>query len=200
MLIHLDKYMGAGMVASFKRGDEKAFKIIFDACYRLLCFYAENIIQDKQGSKDIVQECFEKLWERRSNFESAEHIEGFLCLSVTNKCIDHIRTAGRRARHEQDILLATDMENDMLRSVFQLDRVQRVREEIESLPPQCRKIMRMSYVEGMTIEQIAAELNLSRHTVRNQRARGRELLKPRLRNIFLEICAFLATIFSITKS
>jgi len=200
MLIRLDKYMGPGMVASFRMGDEQAFKTVFEVCFPLLCLYAWNIVQDKQEAEDIVQECFQKLWEKRDKIQSVEHIEGFLCLSVTNKCIDHIRTSERKARHEQEILLTMDTENDLLKSVFQVDVIQRLHDEIESLPPQCRKIMRMTYVEGMKIEEIAAGLNLSRNTVRSQQARGRGLLKPRLRNIFMDICAFLATIFSITKS
>lgn len=197
MFIDLDKHIGPGTVAAFRMGDEKAFEAIYHLCFSVLCLYAENFIRDEEEARDIVQGTFEKLWKRRAGFEDARRIAGFLCLTVTNKCIDHKKEVNRRARHYNNIALASNIENDVLRAMFPVDMIQRVRDEIERLPVQCRKVMRMSYVEGKKIDEIAAALHLSANTVRNQRARGRELLKHRLKNLFFEIGALVATILSI---
>jgi RNA polymerase sigma-70 factor (ECF subfamily) len=52
--------------------------------------------------------------------------------------------------------------------------------EINQLPEQCGKIVRMGYIEGMKNEEIARELGLSIQTVKNQKTRGVMLLKRRL--------------------
>jgi RNA polymerase sigma-70 factor (ECF subfamily) len=48
---------------------------------------------------------------------------------------------------------------------------------IEQLPPQARKIFQLFYLQHKSYREIAAELQLSPQTVRNQKQRAAKLLK-----------------------
>ena len=67
-----------------------------------------------------------------------------------------------------DSVLSEITRAEVLRDAFYL---------VESLPNQCRKIVLMSFVVGMSNQQIARRLQLSIHTVRNQKVRGIQLMR-----------------------
>jgi RNA polymerase sigma-70 factor (ECF subfamily) len=48
---------------------------------------------------------------------------------------------------------------------------------IEKLPPQCRTVIRCSFVEGKSVREIADEMQLAYQTVQNQKQRGIKLLR-----------------------
>jgi RNA polymerase sigma-70 factor (ECF subfamily) len=52
---------------------------------------------------------------------------------------------------------------------------------IHTLPPECRKIFTMLYIEGKTVRETAEELGLALSTVKTQKARGLAALKKKLR-------------------
>jgi RNA polymerase sigma-70 factor (ECF subfamily) len=55
-----------------------------------------------------------------------------------------------------------------------------INREIENLPEQCRKIFKMSFFDGKKNQEIASMLEISVHTVKNQKARAIQLLRVRL--------------------
>ena len=55
---------------------------------------------------------------------------------------------------------------------------------IDSLPEECRKVFKLSYMEGDDINEVARKLNISTHTVKSQRARAKQLLRERLKDLF----------------
>ena len=52
---------------------------------------------------------------------------------------------------------------------------------INTLPPECRKIFTMLYLEGKTVRETAEELGLALTTVKTQKVRGLAALKKKLR-------------------
>jgi RNA polymerase sigma-70 factor (ECF subfamily) len=63
--------------------------------------------------------------------------------------------------------------------MIQTETIQQVIRTLGVLPPKCRQVFKMFYFQGKTHEEIAHELNLSPHTVRNQRIRAVRLLKKK---------------------
>ena len=48
----------------------------------------------------------------------------------------------------------------------------------------CRKVFTLSYMEGLDIKEVAEKLDISPHTVKSQRARAKQLLQERLKDLF----------------
>lgn len=51
---------------------------------------------------------------------------------------------------------------------------------LDELPAKCQAIIKMLFIQGKEIGQVAKELNLSTGTVRTQKARGLSLLRKKL--------------------
>jgi RNA polymerase sigma-70 factor (ECF subfamily) len=82
-------------------------------------------------------------------------------------------------------------EDHILSELTRIEVVREVHAAIEALPPQCRKIVRMSFVEGMKNQEIAEQLKLSVQTVKNQKVRAIYLLKMKLLNTNIMVLLYL---------
>lgn len=162
-------------------GDTLHYSYIFKEYYSALCHYAEKIIGEPGYAEDIVQDVFEKLWQKPYAFEDLRHLKDFLYKATRNAALNFLKGAQhskeRQAKflHEQEAA-ATSEDLDIIRmEVFRV-----IYREISNLPEQCGKIVRMSYIEGLKNEQIAESLSISLQTVKNQKTRGMKLLRMRL--------------------
>src|ERR1700759_2439708 len=72
-------------------GEEETFDYFFRQYFAALSFFAQSIIRNQEDAKDIVQDCFLKLWEIDTVEEKVEATKSFLYTMVRNRCIDYVR-------------------------------------------------------------------------------------------------------------
>lgn len=171
---------------------EKFLKTIYDDYYRRMCFYAAKYLHDAEEAKDIVQEIFVRMWERKTDFENDCALSAFLYSSVYHACMNRLAATGIHQRHHNQILRQSDPEDC---ANYVTDRIEdevllEIFAAIDSLPEECRKVFRLSYLEGYEIQKVAEELNISVHTVKSQRARAKKLLQERLKDVFPVLAFF----------
>jgi RNA polymerase sigma-70 factor (ECF subfamily) len=168
--------------------DEAAIEEFFHRYYAALCLFCDKITSDREASKDIVQEIFARLFEKRHyKYENSIALKTFLYTSVRNGAIDHIRLRekSRKATDSEIFLPTDDVEADFLR--LESDVILKVFETIERLPEACRAVFKMSYIDRMSVQEVAAELNIAESTVKTQRRRAKEHLRKWLGNIYFAI-------------
>ena len=86
-----------------------------------------------------------------------------------------------QVRAKVDLRILTDeLEESILHTITRSEILHDVYSSIESLPVQCRKIVLLSYLGGLSNKQIARHLQLSVHTVRNQKVRGIQLVRGKV--------------------
>ncbi|MCK7554082.1 RNA polymerase sigma-70 factor [Chitinophaga sedimenti] len=162
-------------------GDMSHYSYVFKEYYSALCLYATRIIGEPGHAEDIVQDVFEKLWQKRSSFENLRHLKDFLYKATRNASLNFLKgtqhSMERQAAflYEQEGAAAGD---DL--DIIRMEVFRAIYREIDNLPEQCGKIVRMSYIDGMKNEQIAEALSISLQTVKNQKTRGMKLLRMRV--------------------
>jgi len=180
MLLHDGQHGDEGLFP-LNMGEEAAFEHTFKAYHAPLRYYCEQLTGADDASEDIVSHLFLKLWQKQVVFESSEHTQAFLYRAAKNACLDYIRNE-RRAAEKKDILALDPGETpeDYLHAFIKTEVWAELYRAIESLPSQCCKVITMSYLEGLTNQEIADEMDLSLQTVKNYKIRGLGLLKDRL--------------------
>ncbi len=168
-------------IAALHRRQPEAVKELFNQLYKPLIFFAENMVNNPQEAEDIVGTAFFKLTGRIEHFPSIRDVRAFLYITTRNECLDYLRKLVRNERTQEQMLYLMDYtdaqaDDEMLRAKI----LQEVYNEIEQLPPQCRKIFKLIYTKGMTTKQIADELELSPQTVLNQKAKALTMLRGTL--------------------
>ena len=177
----MNEQAGDEIVSGFNKGNQRSFSSIFNTYYASLCFFAERMILDKQEAEDIVEETFVKLWRLHANFETMQNIKAFLYITTKNACLNYIKQSDRTNKQQSDLqYMLAQQEDHVLNSLTKAEVLREVHAAIESLPPQCRKIVRLSFLEGLKNQEIADRLNLSINTVKNQKMRAISLLKIKL--------------------
>ncbi|MBC9933107.1 RNA polymerase sigma factor [Chitinophaga qingshengii] len=174
-------------------GDTLHYSYIFKEYYSALCHYAATIIGEPGHAEDIVQDVFERLWQKPYAFEDLRHLKDFLYKATRNAALNFLKGAQHSMERQAKFLgeqedTTTTEDLDIIRmEVFRV-----VYREISNLPEQCGKIVRMSYMEGLKNEQIAEALSISLQTVKNQKTRGMKLLRMRLSPGVLSLFLFLS--------
>ena len=171
------------ILANLRARKESALKSIYDAFFLPLCAYGSRFVTDDAAVADIVQELFIKLWDRNRDFPTIWALRSFLYLSVRNACLNHLRNSHDRKYIELSDALAGRNDEDDLPAVIEEEVHRMILAEVERLPYAMRRVFEMTLMD-MSIPEIAQVLDLSENTVRNQRARSREILRTRLKDKF----------------
>lgn len=159
-------------------GDKQMLGHFFDLHYRPLCYFAFRLTQNDAEAQDIVSDCFIKLWEKHTDFQTAENIKAFLYINCRNRCLDFLRNLKRRTTAQQEYFNQLEQSEDLiLNNVIRAEFMQLLHEEVAVLPPQSREVFKLIYFEGKNTNEIALILNLSPKTVRNYKTIAIEKLK-----------------------
>jgi RNA polymerase sigma-70 factor (ECF subfamily) len=170
--------IGSFSAAALKKGDEKAFEVLFRHFFRPLCYFVERIVVNQPAAEDIVEESFIKLWNKRGQFQSIVHIKHFLYRVSYNASLDYLKTHQREVIREEifaqlHVAISDNFHHEMLRA----EVLGALYHAIAGLPPQCSRVMSMSYLDGLKNAEIAEKLGVSMQTVKNQKSKGLRILQ-----------------------
>jgi len=181
---------------AFRKGEPKALHSLHKLFYGPLCLFAEKLVRDRLAAEDIVGESFVKLWNKRCDFETLQNTKAFLYISTRNSCLNLLKQERRdNISKKQLAYLTGEGEEYILNEMIRAEVLQQIMQAIENLPEQCRKVLKLGYLEGMKNQEIADLLQISVHTVKNQKARAIQLLKIKLSDRDLMALFFLYTLF-----
>lgn len=144
----------------------------------MLCNYAHSILKDKEVSKDIVQEVFANLWNKKNSLTLKSSIDSYLINAVKFKSIDFIRNKKVKNAYEKKIIEQSETHDED--AVIIEERKKKIMLAINSLPEKCRIIFLKSKLEGYTYSEISKDLNISVKTVENQISRAFKLIKNKI--------------------
>jgi RNA polymerase sigma-70 factor (family 1) len=169
------------LLHAFRTGDEKALNIVFNDLYKDLCTYTTLIVDNSDIAEEIAVDVFHKLWDKRIGFDSIRSLRSYLYVSARNAAYNHLDKEQRKAKKAFALFNGAERLTDpVINKIIYAEVLAEIEREVNALPEQCSKIIKMLYEQDMTPDEIAKELNISRGTVYTQKLRGIRLLKKRL--------------------
>lgn len=130
---------------------------------------ALRLTKSDQIAKDIIQEVFLKLWDQRATLSDINNIEAWLYRITENKVIDFLRKASadmRLKRKIWDQLQQIIDDSEQYLAAKEYNGI--IKKAIDQLPPQRKLIYQLNKEDGLNYQEIASQLQISRHTVKNQ--------------------------------
>ena len=94
------------LIRQLKEGRESAYEILFKEYYKILTVFANKYLVDLEASRELVQDLFVNLYEKRDNLEINSSLKSYLFRSVHNRCINQINAL--KIRKAADGLHLTD--------------------------------------------------------------------------------------------
>ncbi|WP_298549022.1 RNA polymerase sigma-70 factor [uncultured Aquimarina sp.] len=171
-------------------GNTKFFESVFKEYFKPLTLYASSYVNDVDIAKDITQDVFIKLYEKRQILQIHTSLKSYLYTSVRNRCLDHIKLHKIRELHKIQIYnsISENVEEEST-EVMQSELQAKINVAIASLPDRNREIFRLNRIDGLTNQEIADELNLSKRTVETHISNALKKIK--------EMILLLISVFSI---
>lgn len=160
----------------FKPGNHAQFTIIFWLFYKPLCFFSNRLLKDWDNAEDIVVEVFVKLGHNKGDFKGTGAIKAWLYKCTYNHCLKHIDATKRLARYQIELV---DNQNCLTQMIAK-ENMELIHRYVDTLPRQCKSIVKLSFFLGLDNTEIASIFNISQSTVKNQKARGIYLIRKRL--------------------
>jgi RNA polymerase sigma-70 factor (family 1) len=175
------------MIERIRSGDATIFKELFFQYYPALVIFAGRYIKQEDAAKDIVQNVFVKIYERRSKILLHSDIKYYLYKAVYNECVTEARRVATQKKHLGIVQKSEPGILSFDEGVEQTENERKLLLAIEKLPLKCKEILIMSKLEGMTNHEIARQLDLSKRTVETQISRALKKLRKGLSSVTLSI-------------
>ncbi len=161
-----------------KKNKEERFSIMVDTYQNLIFSVCYKVTGDYFMAEDLAQESFLAAYRNLDSFEG-ENEKAWLCRIATNKSIDYLRGAGRRAVPTEDIFFEQQSENGGSPEDICLEKEvkERLLEYCGRLKPPYDEIAKSVYYDEKKAVEIAKERNENVKTVQTQIYRARDMLR-----------------------
>lgn len=147
-----------------------------NSLYRL----ALRITFNPQEAEDIVQDTMLKVWARKDAWQTIESIEAFCYTICRNLALDSLRKMGNdNDSLEETTIEKPDPSSNPLSQMQQKERMQMVKDAVNSLPEKQRSCMQLRDFEGRSYKEIAQVLNITEEQVKVNIFRARQAIKQK---------------------
>ena len=168
--------------------DESSFEEVYRYYFPRLNYFAKQYLLDAEAAKNIVQDVFTELWDKRETLRDDTNLQAWLFTVTKNKSLKIIGHLNSRQNYdnfiktrELDINFKSLSEFDTSNFIFEELQTQ-IQTALEKLSPACRRVFELSRFEDKKNREIAEELNLSIKTVEAHISKALRSLKADLKD------------------
>lgn len=161
--------------------DRDSFEKLFRSEFKGLCFFAQKYVKDLDTAREIVQDSFLRLWEKRETIDADRPLKPYLTAAIHNKCHNYLRDNKKfdtgllqaeglleqNRSDEADILISRELQKE-------------IRQAIDELPEKCREVFVLNRYENLKYQQISEKLGISVKTVEAQMSKALQHMRVRL--------------------
>lgn len=190
------------LVRRAQKGDEAAFRQLVERHQRRAFAIALSLVRHEQDARDIVQDAFLRVHKSLPTFQGSSSFFTWLYRIVTNLAIDLVRRPGRNTDEleeerqrssspggvdQPDPMWVARIDGadpvDVLRRKELADRMRRA---IDALPSYHKAVILMREVEGMSYEEMAEAMQVSKGTIMSRLFHARQKLQKALADCYEE--------------
>ena len=146
-----------------------------DALYR----FCLHFLRDVEPARDIVQDCFEKLWINKKSVE-VEKAKSWLFTCANHLMLNQVKRDKIKQQHLESLYWNSTSGTDT-----QFENQQLIQLLVNDLPPLQKSILLLRDLEGYTYQEIGAVLALTEAQVKVYLFRARLKVKKRIKGQFV---------------
>jgi RNA polymerase sigma-70 factor (family 1) len=180
------------LVILLKDGDKAAFTEIYNRYAESLAGFAASKLYSLDDARDLLHDLFVKLWENRDQLNITSNLQTYLFAVVRHRIIDKIRKNITRQDYAAMLQrLDTGHQPGVEQQIAEKELKQQINNALNELPPRVKEIYQLSRDQNLSNSEIAAKLNLSEQTVKNQLSVALKHLRQTLSDFTIAALLFL---------
>lgn len=191
------------LLESAKQGDSAAFRTLVERHERRAFVIAVGLLRDEADAQEVVQEAFLRVYRGLDKFQGTSSFFTWLYRIISNLAIDVMRRPGRyvaaepddgqlklRGIDEADYPLLSRIDGaDPLDHLHRARLADRIRTALDSLPPYHRGVIVMREIEGLSYEEMAEAMGVSKGTIMSRLFHARQKMQRALADCYAELPA-----------
>ncbi len=185
------------LIQSAQKGDKLAFRRLVERHQRRAYLLALGLVHDEHDARELVQEAFLRVHRGLGAFQGGSSFFTWLYRIITNLAIDLMRKPGRRDVELDEERTTTDEGADFplvsridggdpLDVIRRREIADRIQAALQALPDYHRIPILLREVEGMSYEEIAEAMGVSKGTIMSRLFHARQKLQRALADCYAE--------------
>lgn len=173
------------LMARIAQGDERAFSTLYDRYSRAVFSTVLRVVRDRAMAEDLLQEVFLTCWRSASRYDQrAESVLPWLLVIGRNRALDRIRSAQHRneqaANPLEEVADLASARESFEETIWKHRTLDQVREALQSLGKDERRVLELAYFEGLSQTEISASTGHPLGTVKSWTRSGLQKLRRAL--------------------
>jgi len=139
--------------------------------------FATHFLKDEEQARDVVQDVFLKLWQKRDTLSEIENIEAFAMRMTRNRCLDVIRANKVIPIDAETDRKLKEETIDVHSKVELSESANQIKKLIGQLPDLQRTVMHLRDIEQLSYDEIAETTELKVNAIRVNLSRARKKVR-----------------------
>jgi RNA polymerase sigma-70 factor, ECF subfamily len=188
------------LIAKAQAGDMAAFRSLVERHQRRAFSIALSLVRDENDARELVQDAFLRVFKGLGSFQGGSSFFTWLYRIITNLSIDLIRKPGRQGggdlddkrleaedAQEPDFALLSRIDGaDPAEVVRRREIAARLQVALDALPSYHRGVIVMREIEGLSYEEMAQVMGVSKGTIMSRLFHARQKLQRALVDCYKE--------------
>lgn len=183
----MTKQQESDLIARVLAGDAEAFEPLVKEHQTNVYRLALRLLGNEADAADAAQDAFLKAYTSLSSFRGESRFSVWLYRLTNNVCIDALRrrrdALSLETEDDEGETTALPLPDERWSPETLAERaedIRAVRSALDALPDDCREILTLREIGGLSYEELAAALHLELGTVRSRLNRARKRLADEL--------------------
>ena len=149
-------------------GDESAFSEIFYYYTARIYPFVKKTTRSEEVTEEIVQEVFASIWKSRVKLAEIDNYSAYIFTITTNTTLNYLKSKARRKKHLDELAKVEKSFTNNTQETIDLHEIRElVSHLLGQLSPQKRIIYKLTREQGLSHDEVAQQLHISKNTVKN---------------------------------
>jgi RNA polymerase sigma-70 factor, ECF subfamily len=173
------------LLDNLKKGDISAFETIYKLYYKTIFRFVNKFLKNTENAKEVTTDIFLAFWNQREKIVIKKNIGAYLIVTARNHCLNFLRTKNRLLSQNDLQLVELELyyfEDEKITDAISSNELEKhILIFVDQLPMQQKTVFQLSRSQGLSNEEIAQKLNLSKRTVETHLFMALKFLREKLK-------------------
>jgi RNA polymerase sigma-70 factor (ECF subfamily) len=165
-------------------GNTKAFEEIVKNYHRFGYAVAFKILFNEEDAKDVVQECFIRIWKHLKNYDRKIKFTTWMYKIVVNLCFDKLKSQKKKRNvfrdYDEDPVVNTSAGIDLEKDLTNKETASMIKHFANGLSEKQRTVFMLRDIEDLSIEEVSQIMSISYGSVKTNLYYARRIIKKKI--------------------